>query len=209
MINLFVTGTDTNVGKTIVSAILAAGINGKYWKPIQTGTSQGSDTNIIQELLGKDSTFPESYRFKAPLSPNHAAELQEQEIDHKNIKLPNSHHPLIIEGAGGLLVPINSNQMIIDLIKVFNTKCILVARSGLGTLNHTLLSLQELNRREIPVLGVVLNGPKNIKNKESIEHFGKTKILLEVEHINLLTRGSLLSIFNKSKLKEVLYEYYS
>lgn len=205
MNTVFVTGTDTDVGKTIASAILTVGLNAKYWKPIQTGTSEGCDSKFIQEILASDRVLPESYCFTDPLSPNHAAENEKREINFIEIEVPPNSAPLVIEGAGGLLVPLNDDYMMVDLIEKLGSPCILVARSGLGTLNHTLLSLDYLYKRKIPVIGVILNGPKNLQNKKSIEEFGKTQVLLELENLETLNEEVFASIFNQSKLKEIFY----
>jgi len=207
MKGLFVTGTDTNVGKTIVSCLLTAGLNGKYWKPIQSGLAAETDSEFVKNILGIDSVIAESYRLNKPLSPHHAALIDGVCIEINKIKVPNHFvEPLIIEGAGGVFVPINDKYMMIDLMQNTQFPCILVARSGVGTLNHTLLTLAELRRRNIPVLGVVMNGEQNQLNKKSIELFGNTKVILEIEEMKEINKNNLLSIFNKRFNKEVLNE---
>ncbi len=169
----FVTGTDTNVGKTYVSAFLMQALNCDYWKPIQTGCEEGSDTEWIRQQTGlsEDRFFPEAYRFTAPLSPHAAADLETTEIDLKKIQLPKCER-LIVEGAGGVLVPINSKLLMIDLIEFLGLPVVVVARSSLGTINHTLLTLSALKQRNIPVVGVVCNDPTNANNLKSIQTYG-------------------------------------
>lgn len=202
--NIFVTGTDTDVGKTVVATILACGLNASYWKPIQSGIEDGTDSNFVEKFIEKKRIYKESYRLTQPLSPNHAAEIDGISIDSSKINLPSLEEKLIIEGAGGILVPINEHQFIVDLIKKFQFGCVVVARSELGTLNHTLLTLSELKRRAIPVIGVVLNGPKNALNKESIIKFGDVKIIAEIERIKEFSYKQFVQIFNNNFNKDLL-----
>lgn len=191
----FVTGTDTNVGKTVVSAILTAGLQACYWKPVQTGIE--SDIEWVKSTTQFDNNrfFPATYHFSAPLSPHHAAALEGDVIDFDKFVKP-SKESLIIEGAGGLMVPLDHRFFMIDLIKKMEVPVILVARSTLGTLNHTLMSLEMLRMRAIPVLGVVINGPKNILNRQSIESLGKVPILAELEVLANFNSESLSCYFS-------------
>jgi dethiobiotin synthetase/malonyl-CoA O-methyltransferase len=192
---LFVTGTDTNVGKTVVSAWLSYHLKTDYWKPIQTGCEEDLDSQTIAKLanLQKSQIHPEAYRLKAPLSPHAAASLENISISLNRISLPQTKKPLIIEGAGGILVPLNESDLIIDLIHQLQTPVIIVARSRLGTINHTCLTLEALRNRNITVLGVILNGPLNPSNKTAIEKYGKIKVLAELETFNPLTVEALAS----------------
>lgn len=189
-----VTGTDTDVGKTIVSSLLTLGLGGAYWKPIQSGLEPMTDTERVQSLTGLDSShfYPEVYRLSQPLSPHAAAAIDGVEIDLEQIQLPAFSKPhLIVEGAGGLLVPLNDRYFMVDLFYKLKLPVCLVARSTLGTLNHTLLSLRQLRAANIPVLGVILNGEKNPSNAEAIVYYGKVKILGELEPINPLNADTL------------------
>jgi dethiobiotin synthetase len=197
----FVTGTDTNVGKTIVSAMLALGLQAAYWKPIQSGLESITDTDYVRSVSGLDDAFfiPEQFRLTQPLSPHAAAAIDQVEIRLTDFQLPRSlsQSHLIVEGAGGLLVPINSQDMMIDLIKALNLPVCLVARSTLGTINHTLLSLAQLRQAEIPILGVILNGDRNPINREAIAHYGKVRILGELDRLNDINPITLKTAFDR------------
>jgi len=180
---VFVTGTDTGIGKTLVSAILARAWNADYWKPVQTGVAEEpGDTDTVARLaqLPPERQHLPAYVLQAPLSPWAAAPLEDAEIDATAIVPPRTDAPLIIEGAGGLYVPIDDSHMMIDLIARLGLPVVLAARSGLGTINHTLLSLEALRRRAIPVLGVVMSGPLSAGNREAIERFGNVRVLAEI-----------------------------
>lgn len=179
---IFITGTDTNIGKTFVSAVLCKLLNFDYFKPIQTGVGVDmSDSNFISKFDIK--TYPETYVFKDPVSPNIASEIEHTEIDLKNIELP-KNEGLIIEGAGGILVPVNKNKKIIDLIKQFQIPVLVVSEDKLGTINHTLLTLQALKSQNITVLGFIMNKFKdrNIQgNIKSIEQHSGVECLATIE----------------------------
>jgi dethiobiotin synthetase len=198
---LFITGTDTGVGKTVVSAILMAGFNGYYWKPIQSGLEEMSDTEWVKEYteLPESHFFKETYRLTQPLSPQ-ASALQDGvriELDAFNVPEVAESEYLIIEGAGGIMVPLNEKDMMIDLMKRLKAPVLLVSRSSLGTINHTLLSLEQLRREGIEVLGVVMNGPRNNENREAIEHFGRVRVLAEVEPLPFIDPLTLKTIFHQ------------
>jgi dethiobiotin synthase len=198
---LFVTGTDTEVGKTLVAAMLVAGLDGYYWKPVQSGTDEGTDTQWIREKTGLPAGrfFPESYRLKGFLSPHAAAALENVRIDLSEIRMPESGPSahLVMEGAGGLMVPLGDRWLVIDLIKKLEAPVLLVAKSGLGTINHTLLSLEKMRGSGIDVFGVVMNGPKNESNRKAIEHFGKVKVLAQIEPMEKIDAGTLAAAFRK------------
>lgn len=179
---VFVTGTDTGVGKTLASAVLAHAWQADYWKPLQTGLAdEAGDTDTVARLAGlpPERTHAPGAALQAPLSPWAAAALEHTAIDMHTLHLPATQAPLVVEGAGGLLVPINEHDLMLDLIARFGLPVVLVARSTLGTINHTLLSLQALAARRIPVLGVILNGPPSPGNRRAIEHFGQVRVLAE------------------------------
>ncbi len=182
--SVFVTGTDTGIGKTLIAAVLTAGLKAEYWKPIQCGLKEGTDRSWVarKTALPENRFHPETYLFKHPLSPHAAARLEGIRIDLERIAapIPSDGRRLIVEGAGGLLVPLNDQHHMIDLIKKLGFPVVLTAGSGLGTINHTLLSLRELERNRIEVLGVVLNGPRNRSNREAIEQFGRVQVLAEI-----------------------------
>lgn len=185
MKKIFVTGTDTGVGKTLVCAGLCASSKACfYWKPIQTGIAhEMDDAKTISQYVLKKRILASAFQFKAPLSPNQAAlkEGKKEVFIHELIsKMKNPIGSLVIEGIGGIKVPLNDKESVLDLIGQLKAKTLIVARSGLGTLNHTFLTLQALRAKKISILGVILVGPLNPENKRDIECIGKTKILLEL-----------------------------
>jgi dethiobiotin synthetase len=196
---LFVTGTDTNVGKTIVSAILTLGTNGKYWKPIQTGSDIDRVWIKDKTQLSDEHFLPETYKLTAALSPHAAAEIDGITITTSQIKLPTQLNGkmLIVEGAGGLMVPINRQDFMADLIKGLELPTVLVARSSLGTINHTLLSLRLIRQMRIPLLGVVLNGERNRGNKMAIEKYGRVEVVAEIEPLASLDKETLQDTFDR------------
>jgi dethiobiotin synthase len=198
----FITGTDTNVGKTVVSALLCAALGAIYWKPIQTGTREGSDRATVMRIaqMPKNRTLPEAYRFAPPVSPHLAARLAEARIELRKIKLPQiaDSENLIVEGAGGALVPINSRQLMTDLMAHLNLPVLLVARTSLGTINHTLLSIAALRAARLDLRGVVMVGKENRENRAAIEHYGEIEIVGAVPPLAKVNRATLVRIFRKN-----------
>lgn len=202
MKKFFIAGTDTNVGKTLVSALLMKALNGYYWKPIQSGTADElSDPQQVQQWTGLDDErfFPSAYSFKASLSPDQAARLENTQIDLMYCKTPQCEQPLIIEGAGGVFVPLNQDHCLLDLIKKIGFPVILVARGTLGTINHTLLTLEALRHRQIPVQGVIFNGDLNPDNQTAIEFWGKTKTLWHVPKFTEISTDVLTTWVNHNQ----------
>lgn len=195
---IFVTGTDTGIGKTVVSALLTAGFTATYWKPIQSGLIEETDTEFVKRITGlpTDNFVQERYRLQEPLSPHASAKIDGVSISLSDFEIPEyeTEH-FIVEGAGGLMVPINDEAMIIDLIEYLDLPVLLVARSELGTLNHTFLSLEALRNRKIPIIGVIMNGPKNESNRKAIEKYGDIKVIGEIESIKSMNSKMLISIF--------------
>lgn len=194
---LFVTGTDTDIGKTVVSAILMAGLRGTYWKPIQSGSENGTDRAWIRRATGLDDRHfsPEAYCLRAPVSPHLAAAMEGVVIDLARIRPPQTDGVLIIEGAGGVMAPINETHLMIDLIKQLNAPALVVAPSRLGMINHTLLTVEQLRQYKIPVLGVIMNGPRNEENRKAVEHYGRVPVLAEIEPLPAITPAALLDAF--------------
>jgi len=191
---LFVTGVGTDVGKTIVSAILCEYYEAKYWKPIQTGKKTGTDNDTLLELVSHSQfeCFPEAYLFNEPLSPHVASEIENKNILLSQIKLPTEDPNLIIEGAGGVLVPLNyQNQTICDLIESLNCSVVLVVKEYLGNINHTLLSLEYLKMKNIDVTGLVYVGDALPKTAEIIENMTGIKTLFRVPIFPLLNKDSI------------------
>ena len=206
---IIICGTDTDVGKTIVSSFFVQGLKSIYWKPIQSGTEEGTDTKTVCKLLNLDPNryLSERYKFKAPVSPHWAAERESSFIEPNNLHLPDLDKLIIIETAGGLMVPLNRNWLQIDQLKVWGAPIILVARTGLGTLNHTLLSLEALRNRNIHVLGIVLNGPPHNDNPKTLEQFGDTKILASLPIFDEVNAKVLSQEWNKQQLEQKLKKY--
>lgn len=203
---LFVTGIGTDVGKTVVSAVLVEALQADYWKPVQAGNLDFTDTDQVRELVSnnKSQFHPESYRLKTPASPHHAASIDDVQIELEKFKLPETGNHLIIEGAGGALVPLNDKVLIIDLIKYFDTPVVLVSKNYLGSINHTLLTIEALKSREIDILGVIFNGEENRSTEEAILHFGDVKCLGRIGEETVITKSIISSYadrFNVSSLK--------
>ncbi|OIQ87272.1 ATP-dependent dethiobiotin synthetase BioD [mine drainage metagenome] len=180
MSGVFVTGTDTDVGKTMVSAWLVRSWRADYWKPVQSGVSQGADAEVIRRAWPEVHAHPSTYLLPEPLSPHEAAARDGVSIRLGAFTLPETERPLVVEGAGGVLVPLNDHHLMTDLMKHLGLPVVVVARSGLGTINHTLLTLEALRNRRIGVAGVVLNGPPHPANRAAIEHFGKVAVIGEL-----------------------------
>lgn len=165
---LFITGISTDVGKTIASSIIVESLQADYWKPIQAGDLDNSDSHKIKRYISNKKTFvhENSYKLNTPASPHYAAEMDGISIDLKKIKEPQTKNHLVIEGAGGIFVPINDTDCIIDLIQT-DYKVIVVSRHYLGSINHTLLTIEALQNRKINIAGIIFSGQEN-KSSESI-----------------------------------------
>jgi dethiobiotin synthetase len=170
MSKFFISGIGTDVGKTLVAAIITEALAADYWKPIQSGDLNFSDTDKVRALVRNNQTkfHPEAYTLQTPASPHYAAELDGVSIDLQKIQLPFTTNTLIVEGAGGLLVPLNEKETLIDLIKRFNIPVILVSRNYLGSINHTMLSIEALQQRNIPIAGIVFNGEAKASTEDWI-----------------------------------------
>ncbi len=196
MNGLFVTGTGTDVGKTVVAACLVKALDADYWKPVQSGLALGdeaSDSKTVIELAGLTPTrlHPCCYSLQAALSPHEAARLEDVTISMDAITMPVTQRPLVIEGAGGLLVPLNEHDLMIDLIERLALPVVVVASSGLGTINHTLLSLQALRARAISILGVIVNGPLNEANSQAITTYGNINIIMQLDQLEPLNAATI------------------
>ncbi len=180
---IFVAGTGTGIGKTVVSAILTEALHADYWKPVQCGNLESTDKKVVQSLVSNSVSrfYPEAYLFKTPSSPHYAAQVENTEIKPERLNVPESEIRLLIEGAGGLLVPLSTDYVFIDLIKHLQASVILVSKNYLGSINHTLLSLEVLKQRGIDVLGVIYNGKNYFDNQEIIYNFSQVPKLGEVD----------------------------
>lgn len=192
-----VSGTDTGIGKTAAAALLTLGLNAHYWKPIQSGTEDGTDTATVKALTGlPDARFlPEAYVLTEPLSPHRSAELDGVEIVLDRLALPKIDGPLIVEGAGGLMVPVTRSLLQIDLFKHWAAPVILCARTGLGTINHTLLSVEALRARDMPLHGLLFIGDDNPDNIRTIAEFSGARILGRLPWLDQLHAESLKAVF--------------
>lgn len=195
----FVTGTDTGIGKTLVSALLCAALDAVYWKPIQTGSREGTDRETVTRIaeLPPARALPETYIFSPPVSPHLAARQAGVRIDFENIRLPaaTKGEALIVEGAGGALVPINEKQLMTDLMRHLKLPVVVVARTALGTINHTLLTLAALRAARLKICGVVLSGPPNIENRKAIERYGEIEVVGAVPVLRQIDRRTLLRVY--------------
>tara|TARA_Y100000590_G_scaffold15182_1_gene18272 strand:- start:6333 stop:6974 length:642 start_codon:yes stop_codon:yes gene_type:complete len=204
----FITGTDTSVGKTFFSYLLMKRNIFYYWKPIQTGKLIEDDSLFLKKKLNLSNNriLKPIYRFNRPLSPHLAAKDEKVIIKMSNIKIPNIEGNIIVEGAGGILVPLNNSDLMIDLIKKLKFPVIIVSKSVLGTINHTLMTLEILRKKKINILGVVLNKIKNKKegkdHVKSIEKFGRVKVLAEIPFFKKINNKEIDS-FSKNKLFNV------
>ncbi len=202
--SLVVTATDTEVGKTVVSALLLrryAAAPLAYWKPVATGSKDDRDRDTVRALtsdLANLRVLDETYRFREPLSPHLAARLEDARVDPEHLvrehqRLEAIHGPgLVVEGIGGLLVPLaDGGPLLSELFRRLGLPLVIVARSGLGTINHTLLTLEAARRRGLEVLGVVLVGPPNAENRAAIEAWGDVSVVAEVPWLDEVDRPSL------------------
>jgi len=190
----FITGIGTDVGKTIASAIITESLKADYWKPIQAGDLEHSDSKKVEKLISNEESFfyPEGVKLKTPMSPHAAAEIDGITLASKKIKRPETSKNLVIEGAGGLLVPINSKETIADLI-LPTDKIILVSRHYLGSINHTLLTIEVLKNRGFSIAGIIFNGDEN-KSTE--------KVILEMTGIPFIGRIDKEPYFDQNVIKE-------
>jgi dethiobiotin synthetase len=192
---IFVTGIGTGIGKTLISAILVEKLKADYWKPIQAGELEDSDTLNVKSLISNSiSVFhPEAYRLSQPYSPHKAAALDGITIDPAKINIPNTNNQLIIEGAGGLMVPLCDNFLVIDLIKKSGAEVILVSQFYLGSINHTLLSLSVLKQYGIPVKGIIFNGEEDSYSKSFILGYSGVVSLGTIPAIGQVSKEAVIS----------------
>ncbi|MHC5232867.1 dethiobiotin synthase [Brucella sp. LJL56] len=194
-----VTGTDTGIGKTVFSAALADALDACYWKPIQSGLDEATDSETVAGLAGlsQQRIVPEAWRLKTPASPHLAAQIDGVEIDPDALEVPSVDVPLVIEGAGGLHVPLTRRTTFIDVFARWHQPVILCARTGLGTINHTLLSLEALHRRNIPVLGIAFIGEPQPDTEEIIPELGGVRRLGRLPHLAKLDQNTLRHAFHE------------
>ncbi|MBA4791143.1 MAG: ATP-dependent dethiobiotin synthetase BioD [Rhizobiales bacterium] len=199
MSRLIVTGTDTGIGKTVFSAALASALGAFYWKPVQSGLEEATDSETVSRVGGVPAAriLPEAYRLKLPASPHLAAEAEGVEIDPDRLVLP-PHDPLVVEGAGGLMVPLTRRLLTIDLFARWGLPVVLCARTQLGTINHTLLSIEALKARGIPLKGIAFIGAEMADSQAVIAAFSGVKVLGRLPPLDPLTPASLAAAFRQA-----------
>ena len=194
---IIVTGTDTGIGKTVFAAGLAGMLDGVYWKPIQAGVAEETDRATVLRLSGlsPERILPEAYLLRTPASPHLAAERDGIVIDPDALVLPDINRPLVVEGAGGLMVPLNRKVTYVDLMARWNARVVLCARTTLGTINHSLLSVEALRNRGIAIAGIVFIGDENQESERIIAELGQVRHLGRLPYLDPLTGPSLRAAF--------------
>jgi len=202
MNGFFITGTDTGIGKTSLSALLAAALDANYWKPIQTGSVEGTDRETVRRIaeIPEEQLAREAYCFEPPVSPHLAAREAGVRIRLDTLAWPpeesrDAARVWIVEGAGGALVPVNESETMIDLMRRIGLPVLIAARSTLGTINHTLLTLAALRAARLEVRGVVFVGDAHEENRRAIEHYGETRVIGRIPWTQPLNRATLLDAF--------------
>jgi dethiobiotin synthetase len=201
MTGYFVTGTDTNVGKTVLSALLVAALDAVYWKPVQTGTIEGTDRESVREWAeaAEDRLPLERYRFSPPVSPHLASREGGIRITLDAFDFPEAPagRRWIVEGAGGVMVPLNERDLMRDLMRTIGFPVIVAARTALGTINHTLLTLNALREARLPICGVALIGAKNFDNRQAIERYGNVRVIGHIPILEKINRAALLDVYER------------
>jgi len=197
-----VTGTDTDIGKTVFAAGLAGALGAHYWKPVQAGVDPEGDKERVAALSGLPPShiLPEAYRLTTPASPHLAARIDGIEITAERLALPKVDGTLVVEGAGGLMVPVSESLLMIDLFALWGLPVILCARTGLGTINHSLLSIEALRTRAIPIAGIAFIGDAHAENERIIPSLGKVRSLGRLPYIDPLDAGTLKTAFTSINL---------
>lgn len=190
---LFIAGIDTDAGKSVIAALFVEALQADYWKPIQSGDLDFGDADRVRSWISNEQTVfhPEAYRLQTPASPHYSAALDGIRIDPTTIALPETENDLIVEGAGGLFVPLNEDYLLIDLIQKLGLEVVLVSRNYLGSINHTLLSIEALQRRNIPIRGIVFNGPATPSSSSYILQYSQTKKLFHLPELTQVNAQQL------------------
>lgn len=199
----FVSGIDTGVGKTLVSTVLTQALRADYWKPVQAGDLENSDSINVSKFITNDKTriFEERYRLNTPCSPHLAARIDGVKISLSDFELPDTNNKLIVEGAGGLLVPINEKETILDLIKYLKLPVLIVSKNYLGSINHTLSSIEILKNHGVQILGIVFSGEENQETERIIEKLSDVNVVTRVPFISNITKATVADVASKLKLK--------
>ena len=191
---IVVTGTDTDIGKTVFAAALTVALGATYWKPVQAGLDEGGDGAGVRRL-GVERVLPEAYRLATPCSPHRAAAIDGVTIDPARLALPMVDGPLVVEGAGGVLVPLAGDLLYADMFAIWRAPVVLVARTGLGTINHSLLSIEALRARGVPILGVAFNGEPQEDSEATIARLGGVRRLGRLARVDPLEAACLAAAF--------------
>jgi len=193
---IIVTGTDTDIGKTVFAAGLTAALGARYWKPVQAGLADGSDAASVVTLgVAADRVLPEAYRLTTPCSPHLAAEIDGVTIEPERLALPEVDGALVVEGAGGVMVPVTRELIFADLFARWGKPVVLVARTGLGTINHSLLSIEALRNRGVPILGIAFVGDAVEDSEATIATLGKVRRLGRLPRLDPLDAATLAEAF--------------
>jgi len=196
MRKIFITGIGTNVGKTIVAAILVEALEADYWKPVQAGNHYPTDSELIRLLISnkKSIIHPEAYCFKNPLSPHAAASLEGKTILPEEIITPATKNKiLVIEGAGGLMVPLNETFLMLDLIKQLKAALIIVVENYLGSINHSLLTIAAAKENNITIAGIVFNGASNLESEKIILNYTKLQCLGNIKKAEKIDKAFIIT----------------
>ena len=196
---IIVTGTDTDVGKTVFAAALTDALGAHYWKPVQAGLEAGGDAGGVAGLgIPAARILPEAYRLTTPCSPHRSAEIDGVTIDPARLALPNVDGALVIEGAGGALVPLRADLLYADMFQRWGCPVVIVARTALGTINHSLMTVEALKARGVPILGIAFNGPPEEESEAIICRIAGVKRLGRLPMLAPLNRETLAEAFAKS-----------
>ncbi|MTH78461.1 dethiobiotin synthase [Paracoccus aestuariivivens] len=199
---LIVTGTDTGIGKTVFAAGLTRALGATYWKPVQSGIEDETDSQTVARLSGRP-VLPEGYALKRPASPHLSAAEEGIEIAPAHLRLPDCAEPLVIEGAGGVLVPLHENLLLADLMAVWRAPAIIVARTGLGTINHSLMTIEALRARKVDILGIAFVGDDMADSRAIICRIGNVHDLGRLPRLTELTPATLQAAFHNIDLSAI------
>lgn len=198
MRKIFVTGIGTDIGKTVVSAIITEALKADYWKPIQSGTFYSTDSEKVKTWISNTKTVihPEAYSLKEHKSPHEAAKSEGITIDLDKVNIPKTDNTLVIEGAGGVMVPVNEKHFIIDIIKKFDAETVIVVQNYLGSINHSLLTIDALKQKGIKILGLVFNGSPHQQSEELIMNYSGLPCILRIVKEDKIDKNVVLKYAN-------------
>lgn len=201
MKNIVIAGIGTEIGKTFIASIVTEALEADYWKPVQAGNLDFTDTDFVKKHISNKRSFfhPEAYRLSAPMSPHAAAERDGVTIELTRLGIPETTNQMVIELAGGLMVPLNKKELNIDLLEQWKLPVILVIQNYLGSINHSLLSVELLLDRGIPILGIIFNGERNIETESFIENYTKLNCIAKIDMLSTVDKNSITHYANQLK----------